>query len=80
MWLGCEAWLMLIQTATHVITMEADTCAVGDVASNSRPDAAWWESVVAKYCDVFKPPSMPVDCNTIHHIELKPGSVLRFRR
>ena len=31
--LGCEAWLMLIQPATHVVTMEADTCAEGDTAS-----------------------------------------------
>ena len=33
MHLGCEAWLMLIHPATHVVAMEADTCAVGDVAS-----------------------------------------------
>ena len=31
--LGCEVWLMLIQPATYVVTMEADTCTVGDVAS-----------------------------------------------
>ena len=31
--LVCEAWLMLIQPATHMVDMEADTCAEGDVAS-----------------------------------------------
>ena len=31
--LGCEAWLMLIQPAIHVVAMEAGTCAEGDVAS-----------------------------------------------
>ena len=39
MHLGCEAWLMLIQPATHMVTTEADTCAEGDVVSDSRNDA-----------------------------------------
>ena len=30
---GCEAWLMLVQSSSHVAAIEADTCAVGDVAS-----------------------------------------------
>ena len=37
--LGCEAWLMLIQPATYMVTTEADACAEGDTASNSRNDA-----------------------------------------
>ena len=37
--LGCEAWLMLIQPTTHVVTTEADTCAEGVVVSDSRNDA-----------------------------------------
>ena len=68
--LGCEAWLMLIQPTTHVVAMEADTCEDGDVASNSRTDVSRWESVVAEYSDVFKPPSMPADRDTVHHIKL----------
>ena len=24
---GCEAWLMLLQPSSHVVAMEADTCA-----------------------------------------------------
>ena len=35
--LGCEAWLMLIQPATHVVATEADTCAEG-VMCASVPD------------------------------------------
>ena len=31
--LGCAAWLMLIQPATHVVAMEVDTYVVGDMAS-----------------------------------------------
>ena len=37
--LGCEAWLMLIQPTTHVVAMEADTCAEGVVVSDSGSDA-----------------------------------------
>ena len=33
--LGCEAWLMLIQPATHVVATEADTCAEGIVVSDT---------------------------------------------
>ena len=31
---------MLNQPAIHVVSLEADTCAEGDVASDSRNDAA----------------------------------------
>ena len=77
--LGSVAWLMLIQLAMYVVAMEADTCAIGDVASIPGSDAAWRESVVAKYSNMFEPPGMPAVCDTIHHIKLKPGSVLWFR-
>ena len=33
MHLGCEAWFMLIQPAIHVVAMETDTCAAGNMAS-----------------------------------------------
>ena len=73
--LGCEAWLMLIQPATHVAAMEADTCAIGDVASDTSPDAVQWKSIIAEYSNVFESPGMPVECNTVHQIKLEPGSV-----
>ena len=41
MHLGYEAWLMLLQSAIHMVAMEADTCAIGDMASDTSPDAAW---------------------------------------
>ena len=31
--LGCEAWLMLIQPATHLVATDTDTCAEGDMVS-----------------------------------------------
>ena len=64
--LGCEAWLMLIQPATHVVAIVADTCAEGDMASDSRNGAARWNSLITEYSNVFKPPGMPAECETVH--------------
>ena len=46
--------------------MEVDMCAAGDMASDTSPDAAWWKSIIAEYSDVFEPPGMPADCDTVH--------------
>ena len=66
MCLGCKTWLMLIQPATHVVAMEADTCAEVDMASDSRNDATRWKAILAEYYDVFKPPDMPAEHGTVH--------------
>ena len=75
MCLGFEAGLMLIQPAMHLVAMEADTCAAGDVASDTSPDAAQWKSAISEYSNVFKSPGMPAECDTVHRIKLEPGSV-----
>ena len=80
MHLGCEAWLMLMQPATHVVAMESDTCDEGDMASDTSPDVVRWKSIIAEYSNVFKPPGMPAECNTVHRIELEPGSVPPYKR
>ena len=68
--LGCEAWLMLIQPATHVVATEADTCAEGVVVSSVHSDTIQWNSIVNEYSDVFEPPGMPAERDTVHQIEL----------
>ena len=78
--LGCEAWLMLIQPATHMVTTEADTCAEGDMVSDSRNDTTQWKSIIAEYSNVFQSPGMPAERDTVHRIELKPGSVPPYKR
>ena len=78
--LGCEAWLMLIQPATHVVATEADTCAEGDVVSGACNDATRWNSIVTEYSDVFEPPGMPAERDTVHRIKLEPGSVPPYKR
>ena len=78
--LGCEAWLMLIQPAIHMVAMDANMFAVGDVASDTSPDAVRWNFIVAKYFNVFKPPGMPAEGDTVHQTKLKPGSVPPYKR
>ena len=78
--LGCEAWLMLIQSATHVVATEADMCAEGDMVSSVDSDTTWWNSIVKEYSDVFEPPGMPAERDTVHRIELKPGSVPPYKQ
>ena len=77
--LGCEAWLMLIQPATHMVATEADTCAEGVVVSDTSGDAARWNSMFTEYSDVFEPPVMPAKRDIVHRIELKPGSVPAYK-
>ena len=77
--LGCKPWLMLIQPATHVVATEADTCAEGVVVSDSRNDATRWNFIIAEYSNVFEPPGMPTERDTVHRIELKPGSVPPYK-
>ena len=70
---------MLIQPAMHVVAMEADTCAEGVMVSNTSGDATCWNSIIAEYSDVFKPPGMPAERDTVHRIELEPGSVPPYK-
>ena len=53
-------------------------CAVGDVAYDSRNDATRWKSIIAEYSNVFKPPGMPAEHDTVLRIKLKPGSILPY--
>ena len=56
---GCEAWLMLVQPSSHVVTMEADTCAGPEEGSSGAAEPSGWENMVAEYADMFEPPGMP---------------------
>ena len=62
-----------------MVATEADTYAEGDVVSDSRNDAMHWNSIIAEYSDVFEPPGMPAERDTVHKIELKPGSVPPYK-
>ena len=70
---------MLIQPVTHVVAIEADTCAVGDMASDINVDVARWNYIITEYFNVSKPPGMPAESNNVHQIKLKPGSVPPYK-
>ena len=46
---------MLIQPVIHVVTMEADMCAEGDMASDTSLDVVQWKSIIVEYSNVFDP-------------------------
>ena len=76
----CEAWLMLVQPTSQVVAMEADTCAGAGEDSELQPKTSCWNNLVAEFADVFEPPGMLAERDTVHRIELKPGGMPPFRR
>ena len=76
---GCEASLMLVQPSSHMVAMEADTCARAGEGSAGFAEASGWDSVVAEYADMFELPGMPADRETVHCIKVEPSSELPFR-
>ena len=77
---GCEAWLMLVQPSSNVVAMEADTCTGAGEGSAGSAKPSRWENVVAEYVDVFEPPGMLADRDTMQCIEVEPGSEPPFRQ
>ena len=71
---GCEAWLMMVQPSSHVVTMEADTSARAGEGSAGSAESNHWENVVAEYADMLEPPGMPAERDTVHCIKVEPGS------
>ena len=71
---GCKAWLVLVQPSSHVVAMEADTCARVWEGSAGAAEPSCWENVAAEYADMFEPPGMPADRETVHQIKVEPGT------
>ena len=70
---------MLVQLLSHVVTMEADTCARAGEGSAGFAELSLWENVVAEYADMFEPSGMPANRETMHRIEVEPGSEPPFK-
>ena len=65
---------MLVQLSSHMVAMEADTCAEAGEGSAGSAQSTHWKNVVAEYANVFEPPGMPAERDTMHHIKVEPGS------
>ena len=73
-----EAWLMLLQPLSEPVTREvighSEVKGHGDVQISSR-----WNKLVTKFHDIFDPPGMPMDRDTVHHIGLLPNAEPHYR-
>ena len=73
-----EAWLMLLQPHSEPVTREVtghcEGGGVGDVQALIR-----WDKLVAEFHDIFDPPGMPVERDTVHQIELLPNAEPHYR-
>ena len=74
-----KAWLILLQPHSKLVTREVignnEAEGHGDIKIPSR-----WNKLVQEFHDIFAPPGMPVDRDTVHHIELLPNAEPHHRR
>ena len=74
-----NAWLMLLQPHSELVTRgvigHSKAKGLGDIQIPSR-----WNKFVQDLHDIFDPPGMPVDRETMHHIELLPNAKPHYRR
>ena len=76
---GCEAWLMLVRLSSHVVAMENNTCAGAGDGSAGTAESTHWKNMVAEYADVFEPPGMPAERDTMHCVKVEPGCKPPYR-
>ena len=73
-----EAWLILLQPHSELVTREvighSEAGGHGDIQAPSK-----WDKLVEEFHDIFDPPGMPVDRDTVHQIELLPNSEPHYR-
>ena len=73
-----EAWLILLQPHNEPFTREVTGYSEGkghrDVQAPYR-----WDKLVAEFHDIFDPPGISVDRDTVHHIELLPNCEPHYR-
>ena len=66
-----SAWLILVQPNSELVTRQvivySEAGGPGDIQIPSK-----WKNLVQEFHDIFEPPSMPVDRDTVHHIEFSP--------
>ena len=74
-----DALLMLLQPHSELVTGEvighSEAGGTGDIQIPSK-----WNNLVQEFHDIFDPPGMPVDRDTVHHIELLPNAEPNYRR
>ena len=73
-----EAWLMVLQPHGELVTREvighSEVEGLGDVQVPSKQ-----KKIVQEFYEILDPPGMPVDRETVHHIELLPNVERHYR-
>ena len=71
-----SAFLMLLEPASSVATMEVDTDVVGTNGEDGSVinGPTRWDKFCKEYANVFKPPGFPAKRDIEHDIELLPGA------
>ena len=62
-----------------MVAIEADMCAGVGESSMLETKTSHWNNLIAEFADVFEPPGMPAEYETMHRIKLQPGAVPLFR-
>ena len=68
-----DAWLILLQPHSELVTREV----IGHSEAGEPGDIQIpfeWNNLVQQFHDIFHPPGMPVDRDTVHYIELLPNA------
>ena len=71
---------MLVQLSSHVVAMEAYTGTRAGEGSAGSAELSRSENMIAEYADVFEPPGMLADRETVHCIEVEPGFEPPYRQ
>ena len=73
-----KAWLKLLQPHSELVTREVighgEAEGYGDILIPFK-----WNKLVQEFHDVFDPPGIPVDRDTMHKIELLPNAEPHYR-
>ena len=68
-----EAWLMLLQPHSEPVTREVIGHREGGGDGVFQAPTRW-DKLVAEFHDIFDPPGMPVERETVHQIEPLPNA------
>ena len=70
---------MLFQPHSEPVTRQVTGHSEGKGDRNIQAPSRWGK-LVAEFHDIFDPPGMPVERNTMHQIELLPNAEPNYRR
>ena len=63
------------QPVTRVVTGHCVGRGDGDVQAPTR-----WDKLVAEFHDIFNPPGIPVERDTMHYVKLLPNAEPHYKR